>query len=204
MSTAINAGKLDKPVQVLALRETAAGVWEWAPVRRAWAGITMQARTNLFSQVGIGARDAAIVLRRQTLTLHNAIRWGTRHLFLTAITERGRGHLDVEAALVRVAACRAVRTEDSVGTAGRPVPAETMRTVFPGVLTEKYARYEREETHAEGDTSYVLVTPKAIQLDPGDLVTVQDGNAPGVYHVTIAHKLDDYKNEYEIARRGDV
>ena len=100
--------------------------------------------------------------------------------------------------------CLATRTEDTVGEAGRPTTAETMRVTFPGVLTEKYARYEREETHAENATSYVLVVPKEIQLKAGDLVTVQEGPAQGVYNVQICHVLDPYKNEYEIAWRGDV
>ena len=99
---------------------------------------------------------------------------------------------------------RAVRTEDTVGEGGRPKAAETLRLTFPGVLTEKYARYEREETHAENETSYVLVTPKVIQLRSGDLVTVQEGPAKGVYHVAVCHVLDAWKNEYEIVWRGDV
>ena len=81
MADYIDAGKLNKAAQVLELRETAPGVWEWAPVRRAWASITFQSKTNLFSKVGIGARDAAVVVRRQPLTLHHVLRWGDTHLF---------------------------------------------------------------------------------------------------------------------------
>ena len=141
---------------------------------RLWAQIAVDGGKNLFSSVGIGARGAELVLRRQPLTLHQAILWGEQHLFLTGITKLDRMHLSVQAALVEPVACLATRTEDTVGEAGRPTPAETMRLTFPGVLTEKYARYEREETHAEGETSYVLVTPKAIALKAGDLVTVQE------------------------------
>ena len=72
MADYIDAGKLNKAAQVLELRETAPGVWEWTPVRRAWASITFQSKTNLFSKVGIGARDAAVIVRRQHLTLHHA------------------------------------------------------------------------------------------------------------------------------------
>ena len=69
MADYIDAGKLNQPVQVLELRETAPGVWEWTPVRRTWASITFQSKTNLFSKVGIGARDAAVIVRRQALTM---------------------------------------------------------------------------------------------------------------------------------------
>ena len=47
-------------------------------------------KANLFSAVGIGARGAELILRRQELTLHNALVWGGRHLFLTAIRPEGR------------------------------------------------------------------------------------------------------------------
>ena len=102
MADYIDAGKLNKAAQVLELRETAPGVWEWTPVRRAWASITFQSKTNLFSKVGIGARDAAVIVRRQPLTLHHALRWGDTHLFLTSIVPMGRNHLEVDAAVIKV------------------------------------------------------------------------------------------------------
>ena len=34
--------------------------------------------------------------------------------------------------------------------------------------------------------------------------TIQDGQAPGTYHVTVCHMLDEFKNEYEIAHREDA
>ena len=204
MSEQIDAGRLNKAVHVLELRETAPGAWEWGPIRRTWTMLTLQTKKNLFSSVGIGARGAELILLRQPLTLHNALLWGEQHLFLSAILPEGRLHLRVQAALVEPVTCLATRTEDTVGEAGRPTTAETMRMTFPGVLTEKYTRYEREETHAENETSYVLVVPKVVQLKASDLVTVQEGPAKGVYYVTICHVLDPYKNEYEIVLRGDV
>ena len=33
----IGAGRLDQLLEVLELRESSSGVWEWVPVRRAWA-----------------------------------------------------------------------------------------------------------------------------------------------------------------------
>lgn len=88
MADYIDAGKLNQPVQVLELRETAPGVWEWTPVRRTWASITFQSKTNLFSKVGIGARDAAVIVRRQALiemlttnTLMNAVEAALKRLY---------------------------------------------------------------------------------------------------------------------------
>ena len=48
--------------------------------------------------------------------------------------------------------------------------------------------------------TYVLVTPKAIQLQRGGLVGVDGTN----YEVQLAHVLDPWKNEYEIMRREDL
>jgi hypothetical protein len=146
-----------------------------------------KARKNLFSSVGIGARNADLVLRWQPLTLHHALRWGDQHLFLTSIIARGSGHLDVSAALVRPAPCQ----KDADKTPSGPI--------FPGVLTEKYAGHEMTDLHAEVVKTYVLVTPKAVTLAPGSWVTV-DG---AYYRVLVPHELDEWKNEYEIMRRED-
>lgn len=200
----IDAGDLSERLELLELRETEIGTWEWVSTGRLWAQVEVDGVKNLFSSVGIGTRNAKLVLRTRPLNLHQALRWKEQHLFLTGITKLDRMYLSVQAAMVEPVACLATRTEDTVGEAGRPTPAETMRLTFPGVLTEKYARYEREETHAEGETGYVLVTPKAIALKAGDLVTVQEGPGKDKYHVTVCHVLDPFKNEYEIACRGDV
>lgn len=204
MADHIDAGRLDKTAQVLELRETAPGVWEWVPIRRAWANVTYRDKRNLFSQVGIGARDAAVVLRRQPLTLHNALRVGEQHLFLTAITERGRNHLDVGAAAVRVDTCTAEGYTTAVGSGNRPEKVQKPGKTFPGVLTEKYAKYDPQETYAKASRMLVLVTPKMVTLAEGDLVTVKDGPARAVYNVQVCHVLDEYKNEYEILYSRDV
>ena len=204
MAEHIDAGKLDKPAQVLELRETTSGVWEWAPLRRAWANITFPAKSTLFSQVGVGARDAAIVIRRQSLTLHNALRLGKQHLFLTSITDRGRGHLDVDAAVVSVVRCVGQGFTTALGPGNRPVKQEKPEQTFPGVLTEKYVRYETDDSYAKAKRLLVLVTPKAVELLEGDLVTVTEGPAAAVYNVQTRHVLDEYKNEYEIAYSRDI
>lgn len=182
----VGAGSLSEPVQILDFRETEPGQWAWVPVRRAWAQVEQTARTNLFSKVGVGARDAAVVLRRQSLTLHQALSWKGQHLFLTSITDRGRMHLDVQAALVDLAECQADPVEDGPH--------------FPGVLTEKYVQHEQLEPLAVNTTAFVLVTPKAIDLEEGRLVDV----AGTPYEVQTAHRLDPCKNEYEIVRKGDL
>lgn len=200
------SSRLDQAIEVLELRQDDSGIYSWASIQRRWASVDLNTTRNLFSGVGIGARGASVVLRTSpALTLHHALRWRGQFLFLTAmVVGENRDCLELQTALVEPVQCLATRTEDAVGEAGRPTPAETMRLSFPGILTEKYAKYEQEETHGENDISYVLVVPKIIQLKSGDLVAVQEGPAKAVYYVTACHVLDPYKNEYEISWRGDV
>ena len=200
----IGAGRLDQPLEVLELRQTSEGTWEWVPIRRAWAQVEQTAKTNLFSTVGVGARDAAVVIRRQSLTLHQALRWKGQHLFLTSITKLDRMHLDLQAALVSVVRCVGQGYTTTVGPGNRPVKQPGPERTFPGVLTEKYVRYETEDSYAKAKRLLVLVTPKAVQLLEGDLVTVTEGPAAAVYNVQTSHVLDEYKNEYEIMYSRDI
>lgn len=202
--TILDAGRLSDRLEVLELRETAEQTWEWVTIRRAWAQVEQTSKTNLFSKVGVGARDAAIVLRTQPLTLHHALRWKGQHLFLTAITKRDRMHLNVQGAMVTIVPCTAKGYTTTVGPDNRPQKVEKSPLTFPGVLTEKYVGYEREDTYAKTKRTLVLVTPKAVTIGEGDLVTVTQGPAQAVYNVQARHVLDEYKNEYEMNFSGDV
>lgn len=157
-------------------------------VRKTWAGVEVTDRTNLFSKVGIGARDAALVLRRQGLDLHHALRWRGQHLFLTSLTETRRGWLDGKAALVEVERVRLVPEGADAGVA------------FPGVVTEKYIRHDQEWPMSVNELCLVLVVPKPVVLRPGRLVEVRGA----LWEVLAPHELDPYKNEYEIGRRAEL
>lgn len=187
MRPSIDAGKLRDTLQVLELREDPAGTWTWQEVRKARGQVELSTSRNLFSTVGIGARGAEIILRRQPLTLHNALLWGERHLFLTAILPQGRLHLRVEAALAEPVECREGMDKEG-------------GVRFPGILTEKYMKWEQPEPYSVNRLAYVLVTPKTIQLQRGGLVGVSGVN----YEVQLAHTLDPWKNEYEIVRTEDL
>lgn len=190
MGAVIDAGKLSERLEVLELRETGPGVWTWEAVRRTWAQVELDAgqQKNLFSSVGIGARNAALVLRRQDITLHDALRWKGQHLFLTAIISRGRGYLDVTAALVRPEIVRLVPDGEDQGV------------TFPGILTEKYLAHSQEWPMSVNDLELVLVVPKTITLHPGRLVECLGA----AWEVLVPHELDEFKNEYEIGRRAEL
>ena len=187
MKPSVDAGKLRDVLQVLELKESPEGTWTWQKVRKARGAVELSTGRNLFSSVGIGARGAEIILRRQPLTLHNALLWVEQHLFLSAILPEGRLHLRVQAALVEPTECQA--DMDQRGGIR-----------FPGILTEKYMKWEQPEPYSVNRLAYVLVTPKPIQLQRGSLVGVSGIN----YEVQLAHTLDPYKSEYEIVRTEDL
>lgn len=186
MKPSIDAGQLRDPLLVLELAEVPGGGWGWKAVRSAWGRVELTARKNIFSQAGIGARGAEILIRRQALELGNALRWGAQHLFLTAILPEGRLHLRLQAALVDLSDCQADPGEGGVR--------------FPGILTEKHLKWDQPEPYSTNTLTYVLVTPKAVRLRRGGLVTVDGVN----YEVQLAHVLDKWKNEYEIVRTEDL
>ena len=178
----VDAGELRERLEVLALRETESGVWTWETLRRTWGKVTVDGKSNLFSSVGIGARNAALVVRKQELSLRYGMRWRGQHLFLTQITELDRTHLSLSAALVELADC------------------EMDGVTFPGVLTEKYNKWSQPEPYSVNQITYVLVTPPEIQLDLGGIVRVNGLK----YEVQVAHTLDPSKIEYEIVRTEDL
>lgn len=187
---------------LLECQEVSTGVWKWVPTRRIWAAIDLQQKTNIFSKIGVGARDASIVIWQQDLTLHNAIRRGEMHFFLTSITERNRNQLDVRAALCEPVTLTA-KPQDRTGRddLNRPTVVKQASFTFPGILAELYHRNAPDEIYRTEMLQRVLVTPKAIKFRAGDLVQPEK-EAP--YTVRQVMDLDPYKNEYVIERREDV
>lgn len=184
-----NAGDLKDRLEVLELKQDEAGNWSWYLKRKTWARVTLDtAKRELFSSVGIEARAASVILRRQPLTMCHALRWNGQHLFLTAILPgQNRGWLQVRAALCTQVECQ------------KDAHLERAGIKFPGVLTEKYIGHAQLDPLAVVTRDYVLVTPKQVTLAPGSWVIC----AGAYYRVMVPHELDEYKNEYEIRRKED-
>lgn len=184
----IDAGDLSERLELLELEETQPDTWEWVSRGRLWAQVEVDGGKNLFSSVGIGARNAKLVLRTRPLSLCQALRWRGQHLFLTSITKLDRMHLNVQAALVEVHEVSLYRD------------ADTVEKTFPGVLTERYVRHEQEWPMSVNQVSLVLVTPKPITLEPGSLIQARGA----FWEVLVPRELDEFKNEYEIGRTVDL
>lgn len=182
-TTFVGAGDLDQPLKVLEL-QSEGREYRWEPTRHTWGSAELSTKTNVYSVHGIGAAGVTFSIRRQPLTLGNALLWRGQHCFITRIAPAGRLHLTVEAALVETRRC-----EDKY--AG---------TTFPAIMTEKYLGHQQLEPQAINVLRHVLVTPKDIVLTPGRLVEVEGENWP----ILTAHLLDPWKNEYEIERTIDL
>lgn len=167
--------------------------WRWVEAHASAGKAQLSEKKNLFSAVGIGARDVSFTVRhRADLTLANAIRWkgpeGWEHCFIASILPLDRRYDTVRCARVELARCLAEANHAPTGA------------YFPGVLAEKYVGHEQLDPLAVNTTTYVLVTPKAVELKRGSIVEV-DGTP---YQVLLGHYLDGWKNEFEIGRTEDL
>lgn len=185
----INAGKLSQLISVMELKSSESG-WSWSERRKAWAAIEQSESRRIFSSVGAAATSTVVfTIRRQELSMHDSIEWQGQHYFITSIIPTNdRAHLIVTSAPVVVVSC--------VADANKIPKGKT----FPAALTEKYVRHEQLEPMSINAICYVLVTPKAVVLQPGSLVDI----AGTPYVVLAAHQLDPYKNEYEVMRKADL
>lgn len=203
----MDAGEMRERVTILDLTNVGSD-YQWTDGPTVWAKVELTGKTNLFSKVGIGARDVTITMRHRPLSLHQAIRWRGRHLFLTEILPPVGGYMEIKAAVVDVRMWKATRYKTGIDRDKRnkPLREPFPPFCFPGVVTEKYLGHTppADDGHATTEVTYVLVIPKAVALASGDLVSNLDTDAAGTYVVTVSHCLDEHKNEHEIYRKGDV
>lgn len=181
---------LNEKVEILSLLQNEeTNDLAWSKTRNCWAAVDLDLPRNIFSVVGVGTRGAIVTLRAETkFTMSHALRWRGQFLYPTSVTlvpERDR--YEVKAALCNPVDCQADMDRENHGIC------------FPGILTEKYVGHDQPDFHSEVTTTYILVTPKSIELRPGSWL-VADGQ---YYLVLTPHLLDPYKNEFEIRRKED-
>lgn len=178
--------------------------YAWTIRKTCPAYVETDIHDNLFSAAGTRARGAKITIRPDSrLTLHEAMRWNGKFLFLTSIElSEQRDRQELQAAVCESVTLTA-RPQDRTGrdTYNRPVAVSVPSFTFPGILTEKYFRNEADDVYRAEVQQRVLVTPKVIVLRAGDLV--QKGNETP-YTVRQVLDLDPYKNEYVVERSWEA
>lgn len=197
----MNAGEFRDPIEVLELAATVGGAYAWKTRSRAWAKVEPQNGSNIFSRNGISARSVKLTIRENpALTAHNALRWDGKHLFISDIDRSSRAYYVLMCALIEPVTCTVKRTKTEIaGPLNRPQTVDLPPLVFPACLTEKYLGQSQKEPMSYSETRFVLVAPKVITIDAGELVEIS--GEP--YEVLIPRLLDEYKNEYEILRKAD-
>ncbi len=176
--------------------------YAWQLTKQTWAHMEHQTKNNLFSRVGIGVKTVVFTLRKTTgLSLHKALSHNGRQYFITDINRDDPVLMVATAADIQPKVYTKYVTKVTKGPNKEPVYSTENLLQFPAAITEKYLGYEQKEPMAQATKTFVLVTPKAIALSVNDLVQTEGGEK---YAVQVCHLLDDYKNEYEITRKGDV
>ena len=188
----MDAGKLNEKLSLLKYDDG-----NWQQISVLWGSALQNDKNNIFSSVGIGARNVEFVIRRREISLHNALQWRGRHCFLTGITDEGRGHLRVTAALIEPVVCRSYRSIITHNENRNPVHTLEPLFEFKACVTEKYMGFMQQQPQAQIKETLVLVTPKSVELKMGDIVEI---SGFGKYAVTLPHTIDEFKNEYEAQR----
>lgn len=174
----------------------------WQSAGTLWAQVERQDKNNLFSKVGVGVKSALIsIVPRNDITLHDAMEWNGKHLFLTSIDCKSPACMEIIAALIEPTLCVATRGKKGRNALNNPVSIQEPLCSFPACVTEKYMGFTVQQPQSQVEETLVLVCPKSVLLETGDLVTVGER---GVYSVTIPHTLDEFKNEYEVIRTKEA
>lgn len=197
----IDPGELNEQIEILELQFSGTD-YKWVKVAMAWVKAETaktRDRKNLFSSVGIGAKSITFIVWKQDITLHNALRWRGKFCFITNIEDADCLFYEVTTALIEPTICTVSHIHTEKNEMKNPVAVKSKTIIFPAVLTEKYLGFEQKEPQAVTETTYVLVTPKVIELFISDVVDI----AGKKYYVKAAHTLDEYKNEYEAYRKGE-
>lgn len=173
----------------------------WEPLCGVWLTGKSTGRKNLFSRVGIGADGAEFLLRSRDLTLDDAILWEGQHYFLTDIAKEGVHPVYWKVFAARVSPETVTVKRDAVekGALNRPVRTEKEIGSFPGCVTEKYLGSSPEDSHMESEKRLIVVAPKAALYREGDRFEIWGES----YRVEVVHKLENWKNEYEVRREED-
>ncbi len=193
MSVNRDIGSYRERAEVLELAETG-GSFAWAPAARTWCRLDRTGKLSIFAKTGLAAEGYKISMRDRPLTLHNALRIGGRHFFITALDRSVRGFLEVEAVSVPLV----------TATAYPDFPERAF--TFPACLTELYVKHVQGEPFAGNIIDYVLVTPKPVVIEPGNLVefTRSGSKESERFPVVTAHTLDEAKNEYVLRKETDL
>lgn len=195
----VNIGAFNERICVLKFIKAENTIWRWMQITEIWAKPERKSGKSLFSSLGLGADSFKFIIRKRPISLHHAVLWRGHHYTITDIVDLNDGTLEITAAKTKLTDCVYVYTPVTKNERNNPVYGVPHTVSFPGILTEIYYKYARDE-RAYNDVSMLLVTPKPIALRTGGIVRTEQAS----FTVHAVHAVDLYKNEYEIAQRRDA
>lgn len=198
----MNAGEFKWLLYILELEQISPDVYKWKPARQIWAKMESQIAGSIFSRNGITAKSVKFTIPMIDISLHNALELkapGSGHFFLTDINRETPGYFVLSTAEIAPVQCVIERTETVKGDNNRPEVSQRGALSFPGYVTEKYIRQTQQDPMSYSEMRYVLITPKIIDIQTGELIAIGGFK----YEAVIPHTLEPHKNEYEILRRVD-
>ena len=180
----MQTGDLREKVTLLTLQKDG-DVWTYQDGKTVYAAAKVSERGTILSSMGMGARAAEMTFRAANAPgLMQALRWRGKTYVVSTVLPDLRLWTQITAALVEL------RTAKVKGV-----------VTFPAIVLERYIRWASEKPMDTTAESYMLITPKEIELQAADLLAI-DGL--GTYHVTTLHRTDPAKNEYEILRSVEL
>lgn len=193
-------GRLNSRIEILGY-EFQGNKYFWEAEKSVWANVTEDQKINIFSNVAKSGFSTVFTVRTQGVTPGRAIMWQDRHYIIAGIREIDKLYTEISTVCLPVYDCtRYIPDPDTASDEYNRLQTLSIPDFqFQGCIAEKYLGNEISQPHTIDETQYVLLTPKAVVLNRGELVLIGED----FYIVEICHMLDTVKNEYEISRRGD-
>lgn len=180
----MQTGDLREKVTLLTLQKDG-DVWTYQDSKTVYAAANVSDRGTILSGMGMGARAAEMTFRAANAPgLMQALKWRGDVYIVSTVVPDLKLWTTVTAAKIEL---RTTKVKGGI--------------TFPGIVLEKYVRWATGKPMDTTSESYLLVTPKAIELEEADVLSI-DGL--GTYHVTAIHRADSAKNEYEVERSVDL
>jgi head-tail adaptor len=202
----MNPGMLNKRISIQKLIsskiEYESFLWELES--KLWAHKKVENRRCVFSKFGMSSDTTTVFTVRFNKNLNknfSIVHENDFYIIVSIIdTEDKKQIQEVTAAKVILKTCEIIRLVSEKGLLNRPKDELKKIYEFPCCLAEKYIRNIQENVQSIIDETYILITPKGINIDNGDLAVI-DGVT---YNILTSHTLDEFRNEYEITVKKEV
>lgn len=177
--------------------------WIGSDNSKLWTKKEVEDKKCVYSSLGQAAdlTTRFIIRYNKNITKHNSIIHNGNHYVIASILDIGNKHcyLEVKTAQVTPIMCELRRYSGQLDVLNRPIKEPSTVMTFPAYVTEKHIKYNAEY-YANVAEMYILITPKIVQPNLGDLVVINNIK----YNIQAAHLMDVYRNEYEIAVNKEV